>query len=103
MASHAGTAPSGTSDIRSTTRSTTIKWNNTDARQIISWLSERDRDGVRHNLDEWNKGNKQHAAEKMLRVTGLIKKAGVDKRKACDKIKGIVVYIALSLRKLLII
>lgn len=72
MASQAAVAPSGTpapSDITSS-RSTTVKWNDSDTRLVISWLSERDGEGVRHNLDEWNKGNKQHAAEKMLRATG---------------------------------
>ncbi|MCJ1427740.1 hypothetical protein MMC29_005645, partial [Sticta canariensis] len=70
-----------TSDVASNNRSTTVKWNNADTKQIISWLSERDGEGVRYNLDEWNKRNKQHAAKKMLRVTGLISKAGVDKKK----------------------
>lgn len=102
MAFQGVTAPNGF-DLGGATRSATVKWNDTDARQIVSWLSERDRAGVRHNLDDWNKGNKQHAAEKMLRVTGLSSKAGVDKRKACDKIKGAVdSQNALSRRRLLI-
>lgn len=86
-------ALSGTPAPNDITRSTTIKWNDADTREITTWLSERDGEGVRHNLDEWNKGNKQHAAEKMLRVTGLVSKVGVDKRKASDKIKG-TVYVA---------
>lgn len=51
--------------------------------------SSSDGNGVRQNLDDWNTGNKQHTAEKMLRVTGLASKAGVDKEKASDKIKGV--------------
>lgn len=89
-ASSGTSAPSATlaPSNHTVTRSATIKWNDADIEQIISWLSERDERGVHCNLDEQNKGNKQHAAEKMPRWTGLINKAGVDKKKASDQIKG---------------
>lgn len=96
MASRAAAAPSGTpvpSDVTGS-RSTTIKWNDTDTGLIISWLSERNGEGARHNLDDWNKGNNQHATEKMLHVTGLINKVGVDNRKASERSKVQLIYVA---------
>lgn len=47
------------------------------------------------------KKNKYHAAEKILYMTKSNSKTGVDKKKACDKIKG-TGYIVLSLKKILI-
>ena len=79
MASQAAIITSGTFDVASS-RSVTIKWNDADTRQIINWLLEQDRESVCHNLNDWNKRNKQHAAEKMLHATGLVNKAGVDKK-----------------------
>ena len=76
MASQAATA-SGIpvlSNIAST-KSATIKWNDTDTQAIIDWLSKKDREGFWHNLDKWNKKNKQYAAEKMLYATELISKS----------------------------
>lgn len=91
MSSQAVIVSNGTFKAAGTTRSVTVKQNDTNTRQIISWLSEQDRESVCHNLDEWNKENKQHTAEKMLRATGLANKADVDKKKACNKIKSTVV------------
>ncbi|MCJ1465115.1 hypothetical protein MMC07_003731 [Pseudocyphellaria aurata] len=60
MASQAAAPSSTPGDI---TRSTTVKWNDSDTEQIINWLSERDKEGACSNLNDWNKGNKQHAAK----------------------------------------
>lgn len=65
-----------------------IRWSNEDTRKIVDWLSERDEQGVSRNLDEWNKGKKELAAQRMLKATGLISKAGVNKAKALSKITG---------------
>lgn len=100
MASQAATVTSSTFDVASS-RSVTVKQNNADTRQIIKWLLEQDRESVCHNLNDWNKKNKQHAAEKMLHATGLFNKAGVDKKKTCDKIKSIS-YVTLNMEKILI-
>lgn len=88
IAPQAAPAPPAPSDLTGS-RSATIKWNEADTKPIVSWLSERDGGGVRHNLDEWNKGNKQHAAEKMLSCNRVDKtKEAWIRKKASDKIKG---------------
>lgn len=65
-----------------------IRWSDEDTKQIVDWLSERDEEGVLRNLDEWRKGRRDSAAQRMLKATGLIRKAGVNKAKALSKITG---------------
>ncbi|MCJ1423794.1 hypothetical protein MMC29_001679 [Sticta canariensis] len=63
-----------------------IRWSDEDTKQIVDWLSERDEQGVLRNLDEWSKGRRDSAVQRMLKATGLIRKAGVNKAKALSKI-----------------
>lgn len=67
-----------------------VRWNDEETRKIITWLSERDEEGIR-NLDSWitggRKGSKQVVAKKMLIATGLITRPGVTSIKAAAKIR----------------
>ena len=82
------TCPAATHQAWSSRGRPIIRWSDEDTKKIVDWLSARDEQGVLRNQDEWSKGRQDNAAQKMLKATGLILKAGVNKAKAISKITG---------------